>query len=196
MYRKDLSHLSWEQVFERQKERQALVGEWLDGLELQPGDRVLDIGAGPGFVSLQVAQRVGEHGLVYAVDTSAEALAFLERRQHEQGISQIRRIVADATNMGAVGEPVKAVLVTMMLHHANVPAVLLGHVAGLMAAGGKMVVGEFHPDGPCTSGPPREHRIQPEQVTEWADVAGLTAPRYTRQSPEHYMVLLERTIRP
>ncbi len=197
MYRKDLSHLTWEQVFARQQEREVLVDDWLDGLGLQPGDRVLDIGAGPGFVSLQAANRVGEQGLVYAVDTAAGALAFLERLQKEQGVPQIRRINADAMTMGPVGQAVKAALVTMMLHHTDDPAALLCHVAGLISEGGRMVVAEFHPDGPCTTGPPRQHRIPPEQAEAWGRAAGLAPVSFRRQSPEHYMFLLERmTVRP
>lgn len=74
LYRKDLSHLTWDEVFARQVRRAALVEDWTEALQLQPGARVLDIGAGPGYVSLVLAERVGPDGLVYAVDRSADAL--------------------------------------------------------------------------------------------------------------------------
>lgn len=37
----------------------------------QPGERVLDIGSGPGFLAASIADAVGEHGLVRALDVSA-----------------------------------------------------------------------------------------------------------------------------
>jgi 16S rRNA C967 or C1407 C5-methylase (RsmB/RsmF family) len=86
-YRKDLSHITWDEVFARQVRRAGLVEEWMGALQLQPGSRVLDIGAGPGYVSLVLADRVGPDGLVYAVDRSAEALAYLKRLQNERGVS-------------------------------------------------------------------------------------------------------------
>lgn len=44
-YRKDLSHITWDEVFARQVRRAGLVEDWMDALQLQPGARALDIGA-------------------------------------------------------------------------------------------------------------------------------------------------------
>jgi protein-L-isoaspartate O-methyltransferase len=88
-FRKDLTHLTWDEVYARQVSRAGLVGEWMDALHLKLGDRVLEIGAGPGYVSLVLADRVGPAGVIYAVDRSAEALAHLERLQKERGITHI-----------------------------------------------------------------------------------------------------------
>ena len=88
-FQKDLSHLRWDQVYARQALRAELLGEWMEALRLKPGDRVLEIGAGPGYVSFALADRVGPSGIVYAVDRSAEALAYLERVQKERGVGQI-----------------------------------------------------------------------------------------------------------
>ena len=73
-YRKDLTHLTWDEVYARQVKRAVLVGDWMDGLRVKTGDRVLDVGSGPGYVSLVLARRVGNSGVVYAIDRSAEAL--------------------------------------------------------------------------------------------------------------------------
>ena len=182
-----------ERMWQHQQLREPLIRVWLDALDLHPGDRVLDAGAGPGFVSLQAARRVGEGGWVYAVDTSAEALAFLERMQREQGVLQIERVLADAAAVDLPPQPVDAALVTMMLHHAGDPAAVLRRVADLLATDGRAVVAEFHPDGPCAIGPPREHRLTPGQVEAWAQPAGLHTVRYLRQSDEQYMFLFSRS---
>jgi ubiquinone/menaquinone biosynthesis C-methylase UbiE len=100
-FRKDMSHLTWDEVYARQAKRAHLLGDWLDALGLKPGDHVLEVGAGPGYMSLILAERVGKDGVVYAVDRSAEALSYLERLQGERGIRHIRRIVADAATLEA-----------------------------------------------------------------------------------------------
>ena len=64
----------------------------------------------------------------------------------------------------------------------------------LLLPGGRAVVGEFHPEGPCEHGPPREHRIDPEKITAWCEAAGLAVLEYRRQSPEHYMLLVQRAV--
>ncbi len=191
-YRKDLGHLSWEEVFARQRLRAGLVEGWVDALHVRPGARVLDIGAGPGYVSLVLAERVGPDGQVYAVDRSADALAFLERLQHERGVTQIERIVADATTLRADGLRAESALIAMMLHHARDPEGVVANVARLLPAGALAVVAEFHPEGPCEMGPPQAERVSPEQTRAWCEAAGFDVLADRRQTRENYMVVLRR----
>jgi ubiquinone/menaquinone biosynthesis C-methylase UbiE len=191
-FRKDLTHLTWEEVYARQEKRAPLVGDWMGALGLKAGDRVLEVGAGPGYVSLVLADRVGPGGVVYAVDHSAEALAYLERLQTQRGVSHIRRIIADAATLGPAGLRADSALIAMVLHHTEDPPGILGNVARLLPAGAPAVVAEFHPEGPCAVGPPRAHRVSPEQVRTWCEGAGLAVRSYRRQTPEHYMVVVQR----
>jgi ubiquinone/menaquinone biosynthesis C-methylase UbiE len=191
-FRKDLTHLSWAEVYARQEKRAHLVDEWMDALDLKPGDRVLEVGAGPGYVSMVLADRVGHEGTVYAVDQSAEALAHLARLQKDRAVSQIQRIVADAAALESSGLCVHSALITMVLHHAKDPAGILRNVARLLRPEALAVVAEFHPEGPYEQGPPPEHRIDPGQVRAWCEAAGLAVLDDRRQSPEHYMILVQR----
>ena len=191
-FHKDLSHLTWDEVYARQMRRAGLVAEWMDALRLKPGDRVLDVGAGPGYVSLRLAERVGPEGLVYALDRSAEALEYLERLQNERGVRQIRRLAADAATLDGADLHADAALVSMVLHHAEDPAGVLGNLHRLLAPHTVAVVAEFHPGGPCEEGAPRAGRLAPEQVEAWCESAGFTVLRYRRQSPEHYFVVARR----
>jgi ubiquinone/menaquinone biosynthesis C-methylase UbiE len=188
-FRKDLSHLTWHEIYARQAQRAHLVDGWMEGLRIKGGDRVLEVGAGPGFVSLILSERIGPDGIVYAVDRSAEALTQLERRQNERGLDRIKRITADAATLDPASIAVNAVLITMVLHHADDPARLVENVARFVPHAGTMVIGEFHPDGPCSSGPPREHRLAPDKVEGWCKRAGLSVAGYRRQSDEHYMMV-------
>jgi ubiquinone/menaquinone biosynthesis C-methylase UbiE len=191
-YRKDMSHVTWDEVFARQERRADLIAAWLDALQIRPGARVLDIGSGPGYVSLLLADRVGPEGLVYAVDRSADALAYLERLQRERHVPQIRRLVADAAALDPAAMHPDAALVSVVLHHTDDPPGILASVARLLRAGALAVVAEFHPEGPCEVGPPREERLAPDQVRIWAEAAGFEVVSYTRQTPEHYMWLVRR----
>jgi ubiquinone/menaquinone biosynthesis C-methylase UbiE len=191
-FQKDLSNLSWDQVYARQTTRAELVDAWLDALRLKSGDRVLEVGAGPGFVSFALAERVGPTGFVYALDRSADALAYLKRLQAERGIAQIQPIVADAAALESASVSPDKALITMVLHHADDPAGILRNVARCIPRNAPLVIGEFHPDGPCTGGPPREHRLAPETVQDWCAQAGLAVVGQRRQTPEHYMLTAQR----
>jgi len=191
-FRKDLSHLSWDEVYARQTRRAGLVAEWMDDLVLEAGDRVLDVGSGPGYVSLRLAERVGPAGFVYAIDRSAEALAYLEHLQNERGVRQIGRLAADAASLDGTRVHADAALVSMVLHHADDPAGLLRKLHVLLPAHAPVVVAEFHPDGPCEMGAPRAARLAPEQVDAWCESAGLSVLHYRRQTPEYYYLAARR----
>ena len=191
-FRKDLTHITWDEVYARQVKRAHLVSAWMDALRLKTGDRILDVGAGPGYVSLMLADRVGPEGVIYAVDRSAEALAYLERLQRQRGILHIRRVVGDAATLEPAGLRVNSALIAMILHHAEDPADILRNLARLLPPRALAVVAEFHPDGPCDGGPPRVHRLRPEQVQAWCKEAGFMMVSYKRQAPEHYMFLIQR----
>lgn len=191
-YPKDMSRSNWAEVFARQALRAELMPEWFDVLGAKAGDRVLDVGAGPGYVSLALAERLGSGGMVVAIDRSADALAYLEKLQNERGIAQITRIAGDAATVEIAGPPADAALVTYILHHAALPEAILAHLHGLLRPGARTLVGEFHPEGPCEIGVKREHRIAPERIEAWCDEAGFEIVDYRRQTPEHYMLLVER----
>jgi ubiquinone/menaquinone biosynthesis C-methylase UbiE len=191
-FRKDLTHLTWEEVYARQAGRGVLVTDWMDALHLKSGDRVLEIGSGPGYVSLALADRVGPTGVIYAVDLSAEALAYLERLQNERGVSNIQRLVADAATLPSPNLRPDSAIISMVLHHADDPSGILRNLARLLGPGGLAVIAEFHPDGPCEHGPPREHRLAPGQIQRWCEAAGFVIVDVRRQSPEHYMLLAQR----
>ncbi len=191
-FKKDLSHSTWDEVYARQEQRAELVPAWIEGLDLKPRDRVLDVGCGPGYVSFKLADRVGRDGIVYAIDRSPEALAHLERLQKQKNISQIEQIVADVGTLQSGDLHADKALISMILHHADDPAGVLGNVHRLLPPGARAVVAEFHPDGPCQQGAPREFRLAPEQVREWCEAAGFKMLGYRRQSPEHYMFVVER----
>jgi SAM-dependent methyltransferase len=68
----------------------------IDALTLEPGDRVIDVGCGPGTTAIELARRVGETGAVLGVDISPEMVAAANRRTSGTGVNNVRFLVADA----------------------------------------------------------------------------------------------------
>jgi ubiquinone/menaquinone biosynthesis C-methylase UbiE len=64
----------------------------LDHLSLSPGMRVLDVGCGPGRLSVPAAERVGPDGVVLALDVQAAMLKKLVKRAAARGVTNIQTL--------------------------------------------------------------------------------------------------------
>src|SRR5437879_5012954 len=63
-------------------------------LGLRPGMRVVDVGSGPGRLSLPAARLVGDRGEVLAVDLQRPMLDIVERRAAREGLRNVRTLQA------------------------------------------------------------------------------------------------------
>ena len=63
---------------------------------IRPGERVLELGPGPGAFTLDAARRVGPEGRVFAVDIQPAMIARVEQRVREAGLDNVETRVASA----------------------------------------------------------------------------------------------------
>ena len=68
----------------------------MDALGLKPGERVVDVGCGPGTTAIELASRVAPSGEVVGVDISPAMVAAAARRAAAAGATNARFVVADA----------------------------------------------------------------------------------------------------
>jgi len=68
----------------------------LERVPLAPGITIVDVGAGTGFLSLELAQRCGPGATVYAVDPWAAACARLRRKLHYLAVENVHVLEQDA----------------------------------------------------------------------------------------------------
>ena len=67
---------------------------------LKPGQKVLEVGCGPGFFTIPAAKMVGEEGFVYAVDVHPLAIEKVKEKIEREGIKNITPILTNASNTG------------------------------------------------------------------------------------------------
>ena len=105
---------------------------------LRPGMSLLDVGSGPGSITLDLARRVGPHGHVVGIDTSPDVVELARTAAEEQGVHNVMFEVADVLEFDA--EPFDVVVAHQVLQHVGDPVAVLramhGHArsSGLVAA--------------------------------------------------------------
>src|SRR5215813_6540497 len=64
----------------------------LDLLQIAKGSTAADIGAGAGYITWRLAERVGSNGKVYANDIQPEMLTILRRNMQERRIENVEPV--------------------------------------------------------------------------------------------------------
>jgi ubiquinone/menaquinone biosynthesis C-methylase UbiE len=82
---------------------------------IRPGERVLELGPGPGAFSLDAARMLGADGRLVSVDIQPEMIAQLERRARAAGVGNIEAHTASAYELPLEDASVdRAFLVTVL----------------------------------------------------------------------------------
>src|SRR5687767_6636936 len=109
-----------------------------DALACQPGQRVIDIGCGPGFYAAELLEQVGAQGIVVGIDTSAPMLAAAARRCEGRGRTEFHEAPATALPVASASFD-RALSVQVLEYVADVPAAL-GEIHRVLCPGGRAVV--------------------------------------------------------
>lgn len=107
-------------------------------LDLQAGERVLDIGSGPGFLASEIAQRVGQTGSVCGVDISAELLAYAAKQHAHQ--PQLTFLHGEASKLPFPDASFDAVVVTQVLEYLEDVRPALLEMHRVLRPGGRVLV--------------------------------------------------------
>ena len=91
----------------------AMMAIMLQQLDLQPGHRVLEIGAGTGYNAALMAQLVGPRGHVATVDVDDDIVEAARRRLAAHGVANVEVIRADGGLGFAAGAPYDRVILTV-----------------------------------------------------------------------------------
>jgi ubiquinone/menaquinone biosynthesis C-methylase UbiE len=90
----------WERHQESLRHKSAPVSQWLvDAIDPQPGERVLELAAGPGETGFMIAQRLGPKGGLLSTDQAPEMVEVARRRASELGLTNVEFAVVDAQEL-------------------------------------------------------------------------------------------------
>lgn len=116
----------------------------LAALSPEPGDTVVDIGAGTGLLTLDLARAVGETGTVIAIDPSPEMRAAAATRCSDRANVRIVDGAADRLPLDT-GSTNRAVSLQVFEYVDDIPAAL-AEVHRVLRPHGRVVIGDIHWD--------------------------------------------------
>lgn len=137
----------------------------------QVGARVMDVGCGPGRVTLPLARAVGPQGEVVALDVQAEMLAKVAKKAESEGITNIRLLQSEMKRELIENCSLDAVVMVMALGEIPEQADVFEALHSALKPGGRLLVAEsiFDP-----------HFVSQRKVRAKATAAGFAEQNVTK----------------
>lgn len=149
----------------------------MDAIGVAEGSVVAELGAAGGWFTLQLAERVGPNGRVYAEDIQSAMLEGISRRMLSQNITYVKTVLGTATDPH-LPPGLDAALISDAFHEMDIPedpklvVTLLRNVAQSLKPQGRLGIVDWTP-GDGGPGPEAKQRADPKRMIEVARAAGL-----------------------
>jgi SAM-dependent methyltransferase len=146
------------------------------------GERVLEIGPGTGYYTLDIARWLQPGGELEIFDIQQQMLDHTLARAREMGVANVKAACGDARQLPYPDASFDAVCLTTVLGEIPGQQAALGEFARVLRPGGRLVVGEVMLD---------PHWVSPGKLKRGGEAAGLGLVRRCG-SPLGYFARLER----
>ncbi len=148
-----------------------------------PGTRVVDVGAGPGFATLDLAELVGPLGRVVAVERSGRFVDVLKAACQSRGFSHVDAHELDLMQEAIPATDLDAAWCRWVACFVSDPLLLLKRVHACLRPGGTLVLHEYvdYSTYSCLPDRPAIEAFVQETMSSWRASGG--EPDIARQLP-------------
>lgn len=160
-------------------------------LNIARGSTVADIGAGSGYMTMRLADRVGPEGKVYANDVQPEMLQILQQRADR----------ARATNIvlvrGAIDDPklpasqMDLELLVDVYHEFSRPQEMLRGLRSALKGDGRLVLIEYRKEDPTIPIKP-DHKMSVREAKVEVEAEGFALTRVDESLPRQHILIFTR----
>lgn len=187
-----MSHLGapWLERPEREDEERPSI--LVEALRLRPGDRVADVGAGSGYLTWRMAEKVGSTGKVWATDIQPEMLVILGQNMAKRGLTNVVPILGSATNSGLPSGSVDLILMVDVYHEFDHPYEMMKSLVASLKPGGRIVFVEYRGEEKWVPIKPL-HKMTEAQVRKEMALHPMVWVETLRALPRQHIIVFQRS---
>lgn len=182
-----MGHLgaSWlERPKREQEERTDLL---IKSMDLQPHERIADIGAGSGYFSFRMAPLVPQ-GRVFAVDISPKMLGIVRSKIRQNKISNVVAVQSTITNTMLEENSIDVALVVDAYHEFSHPREMAQSIYKALNQKGRLVLIEYRKEDPSVMIKPLHKMTQKQAKSEMHAVGFKWEKTLDLLPQQHFMV--------
>jgi len=162
----------------------------LDAIGVVKGSTVADIGAGVGYMTWRLAERVGPRGKVYGNDISPEMLRQLARNMEQRHLTNVEPVLGAIDDPKLPARSLDLVLMVDVYHEFSEPQAMLRHVRESLRPDGRLVLLEYRGEDPAVPIRP-EHKMTVEQVKAELTPEGFRLDRVSEVLPRQHILIFK-----
>ena len=185
-----MGHLGAGWLERPERERQERTDLLIAGLSLSEDFVVADIGAGTGYFTFPVAQRVPQ-GRVFSVDIQPEMLARIEQRKALENVANVETILGDEDDPKLPKNDIDLAFIVDAYHEFSFPREMGEHLKDALKPGGQLVLVEYRAED---SGVPIKplHKMSETQVKQEMAAIGLTWVGTENYLPQQHVLIFQK----
>ena len=163
----------------------------VDALDLETGAQVADLGAGDGYFTFTLADAVGEHGRVYAVDVEADVVDGLRASVTSQGYDNVEAVLGDYDDPGLPDGEIDLVFLCNVYHHIDDRATYFSDLQRDLAPGARVAIIDIGGAAPMRWLSPPGHSTNLDTLVNEMTAAGYDIARSFDFLPLQIFVVFE-----
>jgi len=162
----------------------------VEALNLKPDDVVADVGAGTGYFSFRLSEKVPQ-GKVYAVDIQPEMLDILEFLKQENQAENIELVLGEETDPRLPPAAIDLALMVDAYHEFAYPYEMMQGIVRSLKPGGRVALVEYRGENPFIS-IKRLHKMSQRQVKKEMQAVGLTWQETQDFLPQQHLMIFKK----
>ena len=164
----------------------------VEALAFRRGEVVADVGAGSGYFSWRMAQKVGPEGRVYAVEIQQEMLDILMANMRRRDVEAIvQPVVGTASDPKLPAGSVDTILLVDVYHEFDYPYEMTRAMIRALKPGGRLVLVEYRGEDPEVPIKPL-HKMTIAQVRKEMSVHPIEFEQTIATLPRQHIIVFRK----
>jgi ubiquinone/menaquinone biosynthesis C-methylase UbiE len=163
----------------------------LDALGIRQGSVAADVGAGVGYFTWRLAERVGPGGKVYANDIQPAMLERLKKNMAAHGLTNVETVLGAEDDPRLPPGKIDLVLLVDVYHEFSRPQKMLGKIRESLKPDGRLVLLEYRKEDPKVPIRP-EHKMSVAEVKAEIEPEGFRFEKSLETLPRQHIIIFSR----